>query len=106
PPGRAFLCWAIWSALPICVGLGVAAWLWQRGPAPDPPEAPLAGVGPRVAELIREQGNQVRGPARAGAAWGRLGQVYRVHGFDEQAVACWTQAERFDSREPRWPYYR
>jgi tetratricopeptide (TPR) repeat protein len=86
--------------------LGVAAWLWQRGRAPQPPPVELEGVEPEVALVIRNEIDTVRRQPRSGPAWGRLGQVLRAHGFDEQAVDCWRHAERFDDQEPRWPYYR
>jgi tetratricopeptide (TPR) repeat protein len=85
---------------------GAGAWLAQRGRVPGPPRVDLGGVEPEVARAIRDQIDAVRREGRSGPAWGRLGQVLRAHGFDEQAVACWAHAERFDAQEPRWPYYR
>jgi tetratricopeptide (TPR) repeat protein len=86
--------------------LGVAAWLWQRGGAAEPPLVDLDGIEPEVAQAIRNEIDAVRRQGRSGPAWGRLGQVLRAHGFDEEAVTCWRHAERFDDQEPRWPYYR
>jgi tetratricopeptide (TPR) repeat protein len=96
------------AALILVAGVvaGVGWWLWPGQPVPPPPEVPLEGVEPRVAQLIRDESEAVRRAPRSGISWGRLGQVLRAHGFDEQAVACWVQAERFDTLEPRWPYYR
>jgi tetratricopeptide (TPR) repeat protein len=92
--------------LAVVLALGAGWWFWQREPAVPPPEVPLEDAEPRVAEVIRGEMDTVRRQPRSGPAWGRLGQVLRAHGFDEQAVACWAQAERFDKDEPRWPYYR
>jgi tetratricopeptide (TPR) repeat protein len=86
--------------------LGVSAWLWQRGRTPQPPRVDLDGIEDEVAQLIGNEIDAVRRQGRSGPAWGRLGQVLRAHGFDEEAVACWRHAERFDDQEPRWPYYR
>src|SRR5437763_16812297 len=86
--------------------LGVSAWLRQRGRTPEPPLVDLEGIEPEVAQVIRSEIDTVRRQRRSGAAWGRLGQVLRAHGFDEEAVVCWRHAERFDDQEPRWPYYR
>jgi tetratricopeptide (TPR) repeat protein len=83
-----------------------AGWWWQRERTALPPSVPFEGVEPQVALAIERETEKVRQQPRSGVAWGRLGQVLRAHGFDEQAVACWAQAERFDKREPRWPYYR
>ncbi len=88
------------------VGVGGSAWLWQRGRTPEPPLVDLDGIEPEVAGMIRHEIEAVRRQGRSGPAWGRLGQVLRAHGFDEEAVACWRHAERFDDQEPRWPYYR
>jgi tetratricopeptide (TPR) repeat protein len=98
--------WVIAISLPAALALGLAGWLWQRGPTPEPPAVPLEGAEPRVAQLIQAESAAVRQQPRSGPTWGRLGQVLRVHGFDQQAVTCWVQAERFDADEPRWPYYR
>src|SRR5437764_5279930 len=76
--------------------LGGAAWLWQRGRTPEPPLVDLEGIEPEVAQVIRNEIDAVRRQGRSGPAWGRLGQVLRAHGFDEEAVACWRHAERFD----------
>jgi tetratricopeptide (TPR) repeat protein len=86
--------------------LGVSAWLWHRGRTPDPPLVDLDHIEPEVAQALRTEIDAVRRDARSGPAWGRLGQVLRSHGFDEEAVACWRYSERFDDQEPRWPYYR
>jgi tetratricopeptide (TPR) repeat protein len=66
----------------------------------------LSDADPEVAELV-EQARQkvVEGPESA-QAWGRLGMVLRAHGLADESSFCFLQAERLDSREPRWPYYR
>jgi tetratricopeptide (TPR) repeat protein len=38
------------------------------------------------------------------AAWGRLGQLLRAHGYGPESNVCLAQAERLDPADPRWPY--
>src|SRR5262249_12947254 len=38
-------------------------------------------------------------------AWGRLGQALLANGLENDAAACFAQAERLDPRQKRWPYY-
>jgi tetratricopeptide (TPR) repeat protein len=46
----------------------------------------------------------VRAP-RSGPAWGNYGMVLAAHGFADEALACFAEAERLQPDEPRWPYY-
>src|SRR5262249_32874405 len=40
----------------------------------------------------------------SGTAWGKLGKVLLAHGLPFEARDCFIQAEKYDPREPRWPY--
>jgi tetratricopeptide (TPR) repeat protein len=88
--------------------LGLGSWLWlrPREVPPAPPEVDLAGADPEVVEVLtRARGRVAAGP-RSGAAWGRLGQLLRAHGYGAEANTCLAEAERLDPTEPRWPYLR
>src|ERR1019366_8308866 len=41
----------------------------------------------------------------SGRAWGELGKVLRAYDYYDASDVCFTQAQRFDPNEPRWPYY-
>jgi tetratricopeptide (TPR) repeat protein len=43
---------------------------------------------------------------RSAEAWGQLGRVLLVHSFNRQAEQCFSQAEKLDGKQPRWPYYQ
>ena len=38
-------------------------------------------------------------------AWGRLGNIYFVHGWQGEAAACYRSAVKIDPNEFRWSYY-
>jgi tetratricopeptide (TPR) repeat protein len=41
---------------------------------------------------------------QSGAAWGRLGEIYDVHGFGAEALSCYERAHALDPGEWRWLY--
>src|SRR5262249_16136901 len=59
-----------------------------------------------VRSVIESAREAVSRAPDSAATWGRLGKVLAAHGFNEQAVRCFTEAERLDPHELRWPYYR
>lgn len=78
-------------------------WHWYSTPAP--PEVPLAGVRRERVEKIQLALDKVRREPRSGNAWGELALTLMVHGFYEEAMPCFIQAERFDPGQARWPYF-
>jgi protein O-GlcNAc transferase len=86
-------------ALPV---LGWYAWLWFTAPAP--PEVSLADVDPAVAAAIESARQEARSKPRSVAAWGRLGQLLRAHGYVPESNVCFARAERLAPDDPRWPY--
>jgi tetratricopeptide (TPR) repeat protein len=48
----------------------------------------------------------VRWEPHSAAAWGRLGQLLRAHGYVPESNVCFAHAERLDPDDPRWPYLR
>jgi tetratricopeptide (TPR) repeat protein len=93
----------------VLAGAGAAGlayrWWWQ-GPVIEPPEVPQAETDPRVVEAIEAQRTKVRQEPRSGEAWGRLGQILMAQTHYEPAMTCFAQAERFDPKNARWPYYQ
>lgn len=49
----------------------------------------------------RERGSDTE----IGRLWGALGQWFHVYRFPDSALASYREAARFDTDEPRWPYY-
>ena len=83
---------------------GYTAWL--RATAPSPPAVPLQGADPAVVIVVQDAEDMVRRAPRSGPDWGALGMVLYAHGFQSQALDSFAQAERFDTSDPRWPYFR
>jgi tetratricopeptide (TPR) repeat protein len=94
-----------------CLALGLAVLLavagryaWRRYAAPQPPEVPLAGVDPSLAQAIETARRQVREDPYAITPWGELGELLRDCRLTEPAIASFSQAERLAPEDPRWPY--
>ncbi len=77
---------------------------WRPAPLPALPD--LGGADPAVVAAIEAARAKVSASPRAAGAWGQLGMVLAAHGYDAEAVPCFTEAERLDARDPRWPYFR
>lgn len=90
--------------LALLIGAGVGVGLWFRLTTPPLPTLATAQLDPSSAALIERHMQAVRQARRSGAAWGRLGGVLRSYEFREEARSCLETAQRFDPREPRWPY--
>ena len=87
--------------------IAAGAWYaWSRAAAPPPPALDLSGADPVVAEAVEAAREAVLRAPRSARAWGRLGMVLRAHHFMDEGNLCFTQAERLDPRDPRWPYLR
>ena len=80
--------------------------LWRHWAVPRPPAVPLQGADPAVVAVVQNAQDAVRRSPTSGPAWGKLGTILYVHGFDPQAIICFAEAERLDAQEPRWPYLR
>jgi tetratricopeptide (TPR) repeat protein len=102
------------ACLFLAAALGV--FLWRRVISSEgiPSDFPIAevptfdqtGVDPAVLRLISSARTAVAQAPRSAAAWGRLGMILLAHGFSEEALPCFAQAEAIDPREPRWPYHQ
>ena len=96
----------------LIVGLGLVAlagggvYFWHQNAPPEPPLIQRPGSDPAILKAIEEARTAVRGSPRSGQAWGRMGMVLSIHDILPEADVCFAQAERFEPREPRWPYLR
>jgi tetratricopeptide (TPR) repeat protein len=98
----------------LAAALGVFLWrqvFSSRGTAREVPIAQVPAIDqtdidPAVLRLISGARTAVVEGPRSAAAWGRFGKVLLAHGFSDEALACFAQAEALDPREPRWPYYQ
>jgi tetratricopeptide (TPR) repeat protein len=94
--------------LAVLTALAVAGGVWwlRRDAVVLPPVVDLSGADPEVARLVESARREVLAEPRSAERWGHLGMVLRAHDFADESGECFTQAERFDPAEPRWPYYR
>ena len=77
------------------------------------PQPDLAGVDAPVKDQIRASQKALAAAmaqsdaprARLTAAFGKLGQIYQAYGFDDAALACYTNASRLDSQPFQWFYF-
>jgi tetratricopeptide (TPR) repeat protein len=85
-------------------------WYYHRSappPPPAPPEVPAEqGVDPRVVAAITQARQEVAAQPTSGTAWGELGKLFFAHDFEAQSESCFAEAERLNSADDRWPYYR
>lgn len=81
-------------------------WLSPRTLALQPPDPDLSRVDPEVAEAIVQARDKVRQQPKNVAAWGRLGKVFLVHDFHDEAQRSFEQAAHLDPADGRWPYLR
>jgi tetratricopeptide (TPR) repeat protein len=87
--------------------LGAGGWYgWRWYTAPKPPDIPLEGVHEKKKEKIEQAREEVRRQPRSGTAWGELGLTLMANGFFEQSIPCFAHAQRFDPKQPRWPYFQ
>jgi tetratricopeptide (TPR) repeat protein len=90
----------------ILAGVGAAVYFVRfHNPPPEPPDAPNNENDPAVAVAVRLARERVLKEPRSGAAWGELGEVFLANELEAEANVCFTQAERFDPNNPRWPYF-
>ena len=81
----------------------------KRSAAPPPAPVPvvnLEGYDPQIVAAIEEASAEVAASRDSGAAWGKLGSVFRVQKFSREALTCYARAEALDPKEPRWPYFQ
>ncbi len=96
---RTFLLWFTVLAI---TPYGVV--LFQSRTPARVPVIELTGLDPVVAREIQSALTEVRASPRSGAAWGRLGATLIHYEFPAETQLAFTEAERLDPRNPRWPH--
>lgn len=71
----------------------------------DVPMPALEGAPALVAERVRSAAEAIVREPDSAAAWGRLGAVYDLNGFPDQAVACYARAGELAPDDWSWPYF-
>jgi tetratricopeptide (TPR) repeat protein len=90
------------GAVAALVGLG--GWYgWRWATTPQLPELPAEGDRGML-QAIEEASQEVRRHPRSGQSWGTLGMVLTNYHHDAAALTCFGHAERFDPKNPTWPY--
>lgn len=97
------------AAAPLLVAMLVVAGLLPgcgKGGAGSPavPTVDLAGVEPALAARIEERSRAVAADPDDAEAWGRLGVAFDVHGYTQEAIACYEQAVALDDAAFPWHY--
>jgi len=98
----------------LAAGLGVFLWrkvgssegAFREVGITEPPSIEQTGVDPAVLRLVVAARTAVAEAPRSAEAWGRLGKTLLAHGFSDEALTCFGQAERLAPREPRWPFHQ
>ncbi len=60
---------------------------------------------PRLLQAIESAQKAVEKAPGKAAAWGQLGKVYHIHGWEVEAAQCYRRAAEIDPTEFRWLYY-
>jgi tetratricopeptide (TPR) repeat protein len=105
----------------LVIGLAIVAvgsWHWWPGwpesaaeqnstlRSPAVPEISLVNLDPSATDLISGARQRVVQAPDSAATWGRLGMLLNAYEFPGDAAAvCFTEAERLDGSDPRWPYF-
>jgi len=72
----------------------------------EPPEVDLAGQDEAIVAAVEKAARWVRREPSLSDAWGHLGMVLMVHGFNGPAGVCLVEAALRDPAEARWPYFQ
>src|SRR5579875_1663555 len=102
--------WAVRLGVVLLLLVGAAGsvlWLSYHSSAETtPPVVPANPLEPEVAAFVEKVRREVLRAPRAPQAWGHLGQAFLANEMEQEAQICFTEAERLDPDNPRWPYYQ
>ena len=94
------------ASLLIAVAAAMAIWFRLSVESTQPPMIESKNLDPAIAKVIEENRKQVLRSSKSATAWGKLAMVLYTHDFTEEANLCFREAERFDQKDPRWPYFQ
>lgn len=98
---------AVVLLLILFAGAGVGVWLTHRSSAgPIPPPVPGDLNEPDVRALLEPIRARVVKQPHSASAWGVLGQAFFANELEDESRVCFTEAERLDPNNPRWPHYQ
>lgn len=99
-----------WSLTAGIVALGGALVVHLRREGPHevtgiaPPQVDLSGAQAAVATAIQQARDAVTRAPESAAAWGRLGMLLHIHGYEAEALVCYQHADDLNPAEFRWRY--
>ncbi len=88
-------------AIAVLAAALVPGTLLETPPIPDPA---TDGMEPQVADKILSARSAVAEDPASGEAWGHLGMVFHAHYLESEAAPCYSEAQRLDPDDFRWPY--
>src|SRR5258708_39889643 len=94
----------------LVVLLGVAAFgaWWTYRPVKEKWDLPVidrSSLDEEVAVAIDAAMKNVETSPQSAEAWGSLGKILATHRFTDEAVVCFSRAEKVDPKDARWPYF-
>lgn len=94
-----------WAVIAVALAsVSAAVFFWWMRPA-VPPEIPVAGLDPPVADLLRESRAAVVANPRSAETWGTLGRALLANQvYTDKALGCFQEAERLEPASPHWRY--
>ena len=97
--------WRALAAWVLVMGvIPIGLLLLNRWEAARLPDVPLTGLDSAVAQKIESALKEVRTSPRSAAGWGRLGATLMHYEFPMETRVAFTEAERLDAHNPRWPH--
>ena len=91
----------------VAIAAGAQLYLYLRKPAPPvPPDRAAESLEPAVVAAVRTARERVLKEPRSAAAWGTLGKVFFANEMEDEALACFEEAEWLEPGNFRWPYLR
>ena len=88
----------------LLIGINLLALTDAEVEIPQPAEIDFV-KGPHVLEVVEAAQNAVRNDPNAAEAWGKLGHVYLIYGWEALAEPCYQRASVLAPDAFRWHYF-